>query len=165
MPWNGWTKLTTITLNSHRISQKTCEWQCCHLLEVFTLKSSNITATNNFGFLKDNGLHALLHACLQRRKNKTIQSQYIFLFLWINLVCLGKNRRSKRLVSWTAEASHMWVNIIPLQVFTPLSANKAIFNGDFFPPTWQTKITNCENKILGFPRYRRICAYNAIHAF
>ena len=30
MPWNGWTKLTTITLDSHRISQTICEWIWYH---------------------------------------------------------------------------------------------------------------------------------------
>ena len=73
-------------------------------MEVFTLQSANRTTV--FGLLKDNGLHAFLHTCLQKRKDKTIQSQDIFLFLYMNLICLEKNRQSKRPISWTAEAYH-----------------------------------------------------------
>ena len=53
---------------------------------------------------------------------------------------------------------YMRMNHVLLFVFTFQLANKTIFHGEFFSPTWQTKITNSESKILRFPRYRHIFA-------
>ena len=52
---------------------------------------------------------------------------------------------------------YMRMNHVLLYVSTLQLANKTIFHGDFFSPTWQTKITDSESKILRFPRYRHIC--------
>ena len=54
---------------------------------------------------------------------------------------------------------YMRMNHVPLYVFTLQLVNKTIFHGDFFSPTWQTKITNSESN-FGIPSIQaHMCLY------
>ena len=58
-----------------------------------------------FGFVKDNGMHALIHTCLQKRQDHPITIN-LHVPLYESLMCLEMDGRSKRPLPWTAIASH-----------------------------------------------------------
>ena len=70
------------------------------------LLSDSESDSRSIGFIIDSGMHARIHTCLQKSKDKTIPSRYIFMCHYMNLICLEMNGRSKRPSLWTAITSH-----------------------------------------------------------